>query len=264
MDRLQAYEVNQPEFIFDRIENEIAAACQEGAPIKLMIIDSLTGISGVKELNSDSVSNHLIGDHALTIQKGLKRILPVIRKHRIALVLTAQVRAEMNQLEQRRGHETKMAAAWATRHYAEYFMEVTRNDTAKGEKNLLEEPLVDETLNSDMRVDRKAGDVYGHRIRCEMRDNSMGCRGRVGEFTFDYKKGVINRHEEVFLLGCARGVIERPSTVTYKFGDKEWRGKATMVGAINEDKQLSDSIMKQVRSKDLYEAPSDEPVKIEV
>jgi hypothetical protein len=45
-DRYLAYDVNSPELIFDRIEKDIAAMCQEGAPIKLIVIDSINAILG--------------------------------------------------------------------------------------------------------------------------------------------------------------------------------------------------------------------------
>jgi RecA/RadA recombinase len=111
--RYIAYETNSAATVFDRIANDIKAMCQEGAPIKLIIIDSITSIVGRRAENADSIETQQIGDDAATLQAGLKMILGTIRDHRIALVLITQLRAEMDRLEQMRGNSTKMAGAFA-------------------------------------------------------------------------------------------------------------------------------------------------------
>lgn len=102
----------------------------------MIIIDSLTGIAGRRMLNSDTISQQQIGDQALTIKDGLMRILPVIRKHKIAMIATAHIRAEMDQLEQMRGNKVKMAAGWATKHTFEYFCYVEPNLSKDGKNDL--------------------------------------------------------------------------------------------------------------------------------
>merc|ERR1712146_432720 len=99
------------------------------------IIDSIAGIQGIKALNSGDVNQHLVGDHAQTIQKGLKQILPMIRRHNIALTLTNHVRANINTTG---GHapETKMSGAWYLKHFAEYFIEVKRAKAADDKKDI--------------------------------------------------------------------------------------------------------------------------------
>ena len=84
-----------------------------------------------------------------------------------------------------------------------------------------------------------------------MKGSSMGPRGRVGEFTLDEHKGIINTHEEIFLLGAGRGVIERPNQLTYMFGDRKWAGKAAMLQALRDDADLRDAIVKELRRRDL-------------
>jgi len=52
----------------------------------------------------------------MTLKVGMSRILPVIRKHKIAFICTNQVRAELDPVEQRRGKTIRMASAWSTQH----------------------------------------------------------------------------------------------------------------------------------------------------
>lgn len=245
--RYMAYDVNQPELIFDFIEKEVNAYCQEGMPLRLVVIDSITAIQGRRAQNADSILTQQIGDHALTIQDGLKRILAIQRKHKLAVILTAHVRAEMDQLEKMRGNNTKMAASFGVKHHAEYFMMVEPWNSKEGKTDLLGNKLEDESLTDTM----GGAERIGHKIRVCMKDSSLGPKGRVGVFTLDYHKGIVNVHEEVFLLGVNRGVIERPNNMTYAFGGKKWAGKPAMLDALKEDTSLREAILKEVRKRDV-------------
>src|SRR5574339_197576 len=101
-----------------------------------------------------------------------------------------------------------MHAAFASQHYAEYFILVERNANKEGRTDLLGRELVNDQY-SDLMDNSEA---TGHKIRVKMIDCSAGgSKGRTGEFTFDYNRGLINVHEEVFRLGVGRGVIQKPN-----------------------------------------------------
>ena len=245
-DRFRSYETNNPIEIFDRIDTDFAALCQEGMPLKLIIIDSITGIQGRRDMNATTVETQQIGDLALTLQTGLKRILPVIRKHKIALILTCHIRAEMDQLEQKRGNKVRMAMPLGVEHVAEYKIFIEPNRNVEGRKNLAGEEFKDASL-------KDLGDnseQTGHKIKARMKDSSCGPKGRLGEFTIDYRKGHIDIHEEVFLLGCARGVINRPNNVTYQFGDQDFRGKPAILEALRNSDVMQAAIVDEIRKRD--------------
>ena len=246
-DRYVAYDVNQPDQIFDRIEKEIAAMCQEGMPLKLVIIDSLNAIQGRRAMNADSVMTQQIGDLALTLKDGMKRILPIQRQHKIAMIFTTHIAAEMDQAEQMRGNKVKMAAGFGVQHHAEYFVFVEPNKSAKGRENLLGEKLENEDLG-----DTRDGSAErtGHKIRVQMKDSSLGPKMRVGEFTLDYNHGIINTHEEAFLLGVNRGIINKPNNLTYEFGGQKWTGKPAMLAALK-DPKLQEAVMAELRRRDM-------------
>jgi RecA/RadA recombinase len=263
LDRYVPYEVNEPAMIFDRIETEVASMIQEGAPVKLIIVDSLNSIQGRRAMNQDTIMTQQIGDLALTLGDGLKRILPVIRKYRIGLVLTCQVRAEMDIGEQMRsGSKIRAAVPFAVGHFAEYNIMVDRNRTKTGDADLLGADLRDESVNSNMSVSSKenVGEKTAHRIRVKMVDSSMGPKGRTGEFTFSYTKGIINIHEEIFMLGVARKLIERPNNLSYVFRERRWTGKPAILDALAREPELQKEIMNEVRRLDLAGVPDPEPV----
>jgi hypothetical protein len=242
-----SFSINTPDGIFDAIEHKVAAMCEEGAPIKLIVIDSINGIMGRRALNNESVLSQTIGDTALTLGDGFKRILPVQRKYGIAVVLVSQARSEMDQTEIMRGNKIRMASAFQVQHYAEYFLLVEPNKNKAGRTSLDGKEFVDETVG-DM-ADR--GDRYAHKIRTCMKDSSMGSKGRIGEFTFDYNKGFINIHEEVFTLGVNRGIISKPNQLTYSFNGRNWKGQQAMLDALKNEPELQAEVIKEFKRRDL-------------
>lgn len=247
-ERYICYSVNRPSEVFDRIEKDLAALCDDGAPIKLVIIDSITGVQGRREENADSVDVQQVGDQALTIQTGLRRILPIQRRHKFAVLLTAHVRAEMDQLEQRRGGTMKMAAGWGLKHFAEYFVMIEQNKSKEGKEDLLGNPFRNKELG-DVRTGGD-GEITAVKIRTQMKKSFVGPVGRTGEFTFDFARGIINTHEEVFLLGTHRGLIARSGSV-YSYGDRNWNGKKTCLDDLRKDTDLCKVILQDLKRRDL-------------
>lgn len=245
-DRYIAYDVNQPELIFDRIEKDVDAMCQEGLKVKMIIIDSLSNILGRRQMNANSVMTQQIGDQAATLKEGLMRILPIIRKHKIALVCTAHVRAEMDMQEQMRGKTIKMQASWATKHMFEFFCYTEPNRSKTGKVTLAGEEFTDSSVVDFMDKAAKTG----HKIRFRVEESSVGYTGRTAEFTLDYNKGIINQYEEVFTLGVNYGIIERPNNVTYKYGENSYRGVVAMLTALKDNPDLQKEVLEKVRLKD--------------
>ena len=248
-DRLVVYEVNKPSEVFDRIENDIAAIAQENpGKIGLVIIDSINGIQGLRASAAETLEDDQkqIGDLARTIQTGLKRILPVQRKHNFSVALVAQARAEMNPLEIKRGNDVKMGASFGVQHYAEYFMLVEENRNKDGRSGLMGNAYE----NGEVKDMMGKAEKTGHKIRATMIHSSMGPKGRTGEFSIDYNRGIVDINEEVFSLALVRGVITR-SGVMYSFGDKSWRGKGEAAKALAEDPSIQEAIVKELIRRDM-------------
>jgi len=220
--------------------------CQEGMPLKLIIIDSLSGIQGRRSMNSDTIMQQQIGDEAATIGVGMKMIIPVIRKHNIAMILCTHVRDEMDQHEIMRGNKVRLQAANAVKHYSEFFCMVERNKTKAGRQTMAGEDFIDEEVKDLM----GKGDVTGHKIRFKILDSSLGVNGRTGEFTLDFERGIINQHEEIFQMGLNTGVITKPNLQTYQFGDETWRGLANALQSVKDNPALQEEILKKVYELD--------------
>jgi hypothetical protein len=254
LDRYQAYNTNRPDEIFDHIAGPVAAMCQQGAPIRYIIVDSTSDILGRRTMNADTVMQQQIGDEAKTIQDGLKAIKPTIRRNKIAMTLVAQARAELDPLEQMRGNKLKMHAAWALQHFAEYFIYIEQNKGKTGKTD-----LAGNTFEDAKKTDAMGhAERFAHKIRVVMKKSSCGPAHRAGEFTLDYYRGIVNIHEEVFLLGVGQGVVLRPTNQSYTVPDyptkgenRTYRGKDNFITALKEDAPMATEILKRVRMLDI-------------
>lgn len=238
-----SYDCNDPVGIFDKIEKEIIPMVDDGMPLRILVIDSLNGIRGIKSLNSDSVENHLIGDEALTLKAGLKRIVPLLKKRNILLICTAHMTANIGAM----GHAKKSKAgiSFWTRHSFEYFVEVARDGSAEGKIDILGNKFEGDT--KDMKDNKQ---ITGHRIFVKMDENSLGTSKRTGEFTIDYKKGPINTEDEIVEIAINTKTVERPNNRTYLFEDQKFNSKEEFVLAVRRDKILQGKLIDKIRSKD--------------
>jgi hypothetical protein len=250
--RYVAYERNDPE-LFDHIEQKLAALVDDGMPLKLVIIDSLTQIQGRRGMNADTIMTQQIGDNAATVQEGLKRILPVQRRLGFALIVTSHIRS---QIEKKGSSATvhtsqttavRPAVSYGTQHHCEYYLYVEPNTSKEGKEDLLGNTFEDKSV-TDLNDNNER---TGHKVKVRMMDSSLGPKGRCGQFTFDYHKGIVSTYEEVFLLGVNRGIIEKPNNLTYAFGDTKWVGRPACLGALKNDGILCEKILTELRRRDM-------------
>ena len=142
------------------------------------------------------------------------------------------------------------AVSYGTQHHCEYYVYVEPRGGKEGSTDESGKSFVDETV-SDAKGD---GELNGHKIVVKMVDSSLGPKGRSGMFTFDYNKGLVNIHEEVFNLGVNRNIVDKPNNVKYAFGGKEWHGKPSFLEALKNDENLRLDIIKELKLRDMVGA----------
>lgn len=244
-DRMIIYDTNLPAEIFDRVENDIQAMVQDGMPLRILAIDSLTNIIGVKRANAESATDHLVGDHALTVQIGLSKLVPFCKRNKILLMATSQMRGNVDAANKYAPKE-KMAESWATKHAFEYFVSLKRAGAADDKAD-----IEGKTFEDDIKDARGNKLLTGHKIYVKMEASSLGPQGRSGVFTMDYERGIVNQHEEIFFLGKDTGVIKAESNNrVFIFGDKKWVGKKEAANAIKDDAKLAEAILAEVKKLD--------------
>lgn len=244
-DRMIIYDTNDPVEIFDRVENDIKPLVQDGMPLGIIAIDSLTNILGVKRGDADSVADHLIGDHALTVSIGLMKLVPFCKRNKIQLLATSQMRGNVD-ANNKYAPKEKMAESWATKHGFEYFVSLKRAGAAEDKADI--EGM---TFEDDTQKDARGNALLtGHKIYVKMEASSIGQAGRAGVFFMDYKKGITNTHEEIFWLGRNTGVIQLEGNVMHTFKDQKFRGKKECALAIRDNPKLAAAILEEVRKLD--------------
>lgn len=240
-ERIITYDTSDPRDIFDYLVDTIEPMVQDGFPLRMVVIDSLTSVGGIKA-EGRSVGDHLIGDKALTITRGLDRIIPFFKKNNITYITVAQVRMNIGVMH---GPDTKAAVPKACEHNHEFFISIKRAGSADDKKD-----LSGKSFEGEVKDARGNKAVTGHKIYVKMEQNSIGQAGRTAKITLDYKKGFINQHEEIFELGANTGVINRPNNVTYEFEGETYRGKGAMADAIKSDPELAKRILDKVKEMD--------------
>lgn len=247
LDRYHVFQCNEPREIFDYFHGDMADLLEKGCPIKAVAFDSVNGIQGRRESSANEkgkgIDTFNIGDFAQTMGIGLKSIIKTQRKYGIALYMSAQERAEMDQWEVKRGNKTKAAVAFAVKHHCEYFMNLERIATADGVKDANEVKMEDDGRRG---MDDKA-DQSGHRVRAWMQDSSFGTKNRIAEFTINYNKGIVNTHEEVFKLAYNWGLITRTGN-NYTIDGVSFKGVAAARNAIAAHPELQVKLVKGLRA----------------
>ena len=156
----------------------------------------------------------------------------------------AQVRANIDGGSY--GPKEKMAATFATKHGFDYFVSLRKANAADDKQDMEGNKFE----NEDMKDLRGNKEITGHRIIVKMEQSSFGTPGRVGMLTLDYKKGIINQHEEVFLLAYNTGVIKREGVSNYVFEDVKINGKGNFNKKMKEDQEFTNRILQEVIKKD--------------
>ncbi len=257
LNRFVVFSVNDPALVFDRVKEEIAPMIKAGANIPLIIIDSITGVQGRGASMSDKgVKGYHIGDQAQTTAAGLKIILEFQRppgapvENRISLILTAHAASEMDMLEQKRGHKTKMAAAFGVKHHCEYFINVEPDLTKEGRQDAKGNDLVDES-RPDMKDNAER---TAHGVWVWLHDSTMGPVNRRGRFTYSRRLpnfGIVNQHEEVYRLGVQWNVISRAPNGTHMFAGKVLgKSKDATIDALAAAPETQKAILAELRRID--------------
>jgi RecA/RadA recombinase len=245
--RLTVYDTNEPKNIFDRIEMDIKPMVQDGFPLRIIVLDSLSGIIGVKRLGAESVEDHLIGDKALTLSIGLQKLVPFCKQNNILLIGTAQLRANVDAMNKYAPKE-KMESSFAAKHAFEYFISYRSVSNTDQGKLDLEVETEDEDPATDIQ-----GNSLGsaRKIYVKMEESSIGPAGRSGVFTLDFKNGIINQFEEIFWLGKNTGVIQVASNNReYSFNGQKFNGKKECALAIRDNPELAQAILTAVKKLD--------------
>lgn len=252
-DRLVTWKTNAPEEIWDRISNEVKAMVQEGMPLRMIVIDSLSNSLGRREQANNSVAKYTIGDNAQTIGLGLKQIQSVIRPYHISLLCVVHARAEQDEWARKRtGVDFKANIAHQASHLIEYWVRVEKPQSQKGRADVFGKLMEDESLTT--MSDR--AEQTGVKVKVTVVENFMGPAGRTGTFSFDLKKGMVNQWEELAKLALNRNLVDKPNAQTYVLNGKKFNGSKAYYEGVRDDLGMQQWIWDELVKRD-HEGPGE-------
>ena len=86
----------------------------------------------------------------------------------------------------------------------------------------------------------------GHPLKATIEKSKFGSWPRHAEFKVDFSKGVIDRHEEIAALALKYDIVQKPTTMSYVYGETKWVGQAKFNEALLEDQDLCNEIEQKV------------------
>jgi RecA/RadA recombinase len=237
-ERFVSRQTNDPTEIFDYIANDVKAMLQDGAKIKMIIIDSLAAIMYPKEGNKDSTTDHVMGDAGAYLPGAVKKILPIIRQFKIATLLCQHIRANFDPNMAKYKPYT-VPGGHGLKHSVEFWL------------------LVEKINNKDSRVfdgDKKDGAgnpiQIGHKLRVKMEESSMSPQNRAVEVDLSYTDGIINTADQVASLAVSMGIVEQAGAWVMHNG-KKWQGVANFALALKEDLDLEKTLIDKIKENDI-------------
>ena len=247
--RFIEWDTNEPNKIFNRWNQEIVPLLNSGLKVGLFIVDSTNGIRGIKGLTADDIDQHLIGDKALTLGTGFEMIMSSMRKFRIPVIITSHVRANIDTKPgQKYAPKEKLAAPYAIKHMAEYFMSIQRGGGEDARKDSHGNDLIDQSKKDA----RGSGDKTGHKIYFRMEENSLGTHGRAGQFIIDFKKGLVDVEGQVMEMACNVGLFDRGGSwfKSDLFPGGKLNGKAAVAQFFKENPKVMSKFIESVYEMD--------------
>lgn len=190
--------------------------------INLFVLDSLGAIIPPIEDVAD-VGRSNMSTMARFLTTTLKRVALEVKKANVAFVIINHARDELNMYSSS-DHTFSGGNSYNHSLSANIWFEAIQRKDAQ---------ILDEKEEK-----------IGHLIRAKVEKSKFGPHPKTCEFAVDFSKGVINLHEEVATLAIKYDVVQRPSNVTYVYGEQSYRGEASFQKAL-----LDDTLREEILAK---------------
>jgi len=223
-------------------------ALQQGFNCKALIIDSIKGISGPKEIAADTYEKDIMGDLSKFLNPALRGILPIIRKYELMTIFVQQVSMNMNPDEVKyQNKKWTVPSGQALKHFCESMALVERVESKDSK-------IFDDTMQSI----RELPVQVGHTVRVRVEKQNLGTPFREAQFRINYKEGVVNTGLEIATLAANLGVIRHPVNpdtgkeivAQWIFTDRKWIGFANLVKDCEASPELQRELMAAIESMD--------------
>lgn len=96
-----------------------------------------------------------------------------------------------------------------------------------------------------MIVDEKENKI-GHGMRASVEKSKFGPWPRKCEFKVNFGIGVVEQQEEIAQLALDYNIIDKPTTMSYVYGERKWIGLSKLHEALVEDKALASELIERI------------------
>lgn len=104
----------------------------------------------------------------------------------------------------------------------------------------------------------------GHTIRATTEKSKFGPWPRRCEFKIDFRRGIVDTHEEIIQVALEKDIITKPTSMSYEFGDKKWVGMPKLVEAVKEDLELQNALVEKIKETLVKKTPRVETEEVKV
>ena len=101
--------------------------------------------------------------------------------------------------------------------------------------------------STDSYIYDSAKNQIGHKIRAHIKKNKKAPPFRTAEFSIEYLRGVVSKHEELRDVAAKYGVISRPNNFAWELDGVKYKGKDAIAEAIKNDIALQESLLTRTK-----------------
>lgn len=200
---------------------EIVDSLVRSGKIDVIVIDSVAALTPKDEIEGDMGAHH-VGKQARLMSQALRKLTAISAKSKTIVIFINQIRMQIGVMF---GNPETTPGGKALKFYTSVRLDIRRIAQIK-----------------------KGEEVMGGRVRVKVVKNKVAAPFKQTEFDLMYNEG-ISREGEIIALGEKLGIIQK-SGASYKMNDTPLgRGYDATRQILKEDKKLSESILKEIRSR---------------
>jgi recombination protein RecA len=206
---------NCAEVVFDSLEKVLDKGLHQ-----LVIVDSVSALSPRREIEG-TMEQKTMGLQAAVISQALRKLVSKVKRSGITVIFINQLREKIGIMF---GNPETTPGGRALKFYSSVRMRVSKSG----------KEILDDSKNK-----------LGHEIVVRIKKNKVGPPYREANLTLLYSSG-IDKVGDIFEAALAKQIIVQNGS-SYKFADKNWRGKESVKAEIKVNPALAEQLKDAIR-----------------
>jgi len=197
-----------------------------GTGLGIIVLDSVAAIQPPAEESSRSGKDNM-ALMARFLPPELRKLTPLLTATGVTLIIINQVRTKPGVMY---GDPTISPGGQALKHACSQMINLGMI------KSSTESYIFDASKTQ-----------IGHKIRAKVQKNKKAPPFRTAEFSIEYLRGIVSKHEELRDIAAKYGVIERPNNKVWVLDGIKYNGKDAVSEAIKNDSSLQISLLERTK-----------------